>query len=226
MAGLAKKIWIIANWKSNKIIAEAVDWIEQVGPQLPRQDNLKIAVCPTFSCLSKVAEIIKNNNFPIMVGSQDLSPFGIGAYTGEEPAGLLTEFISLAILGHSERRQNFRETDETVAKKVQQAQGNNIIPLVCVQGPEIPVPDSCKLAAYEPIWAIGTGTPDTPENDNNVAEILKQKYGRNLEVLCGGSIDSRNIKRFISQENISGALIGGASLDAEEFIKICKLAVE
>ncbi len=226
MAGLDKNIWIIANWKSNKTIAQALDWVSYVGPQIPKKRSLKVVICPTFSCLSEIKKMIMVNNYSLMLGAQDLSPFGPGAYTGEENAHSLNEFINLAILGHSERRSNFMETDEMIARKVNQAIENKIIPLVCVQGPDIVVPDGCKLAAYEPVWAIGTGTPDTPENDNEVAKSLKQKYGSDLEVLCGGSINSTNIKEFVSQENISGALIGGASLDPEEFINICKNVLE
>ncbi len=226
MDGGEKTIWIIANWKSNKTISEALDWVSKVGSRIEKHGNLKVVICPTFSCLSEIKKIIQVNSFPLMLGSQNLSPFGLGAYTGEQPAASLKELIDLSILGHSERRQNFGETDEMVTKKVKQATENRIIPLVCVQGKEIPVPEGCKLVAYEPVWAIGTGTPDTPENDNAIAMSLKQKYGQDLAVLCGGSINSQNIEEFINQENISGALVGSASLDAEEFIKICKIAAE
>lgn len=217
-----KNLWIIANWKSNKTIQEALDWISKVGPQIPKKDNLKIVVCPTFSCLSEVKKAITVGNFPLIVGSQDLSPFQAGAYTGEESAELINDFVDLAILGHSERRQNFGETDEMVAQKVKQTLLNSVTPLLCVQGPDTPVPSECKLVAYEPIFAIGTGNPDTPENANNVAQTLKEKYGADLEVLYGGSVASENIKSFISQSEISGVLIGKASLDAEEFIKMVK----
>lgn len=229
MAGLGnmkKPRWIVANWKSNKTISEALDWIKHVGPQLPRQDNLKIAVCPTFSALSTVAKIIKNNNYPIMIGAQDLSPFGPGAYTGEESAGLLTGLISLAILGHSERRQNFGETDELIAKKVQQAKENNIIPVVCMQDVDTPIPSGCRLVVFEPIFAIGTGNPDTPENASQTAGILQEKGIPGLEVLYGGSVNSDNVKGFTGQKDLSGVLIGNASLSAVEFIKICKVAGE
>lgn len=222
MAGGDKNIWIIANWKSNKTIQEALDWVSRVGPALPKRDNLKVVVCPTFSVLSEVKKAITVSNFPLMVGSQDLSPFGVGAYTGEDPASLLMEFINLSIIGHSERRQNFGENDEMVSKKVNQALQNNIIPLVCVQGQDTPVPSDCRLVAYEPIFAIGTGNPDTPENANKIATSLKEKYGSDLEVLYGGSVRSENIKSFIDQSEVSGALIGNASLDAEEFIKMVK----
>lgn len=219
-------MWIIANWKSNKNIAEALDWVSQVGSQIPKIEGLKIIVCPTFSALSEVKKAITVGNFPLLVGSQDLSLFGAGAYTGEEPAECLSQLIYLSILGHSERRQNFSETDEVVAKKVARANENNIIPLVCVQGSDTPVPEGCKLVVYEPIFAIGTGNPDTPENANQLAVALKEKYGQDLEVLYGGSVTSENVKSFVAQLNLSGVLVGKASLSAGEFSKICKVAGE
>ncbi len=216
-----KKIWIIANWKSNKTITEALEWVSRVGPEIPKRENLKVVVCPTFSCLSEVKKAVTVGGFPILVGSQDISAFGVEAYTGEESASLIKELVGLSIIGHSERRQNFSETDEMVAAKVEQALRNNITPLVCVQGVDTPVPEGVKLAAYEPVFAIGTGNPDTPENANQVAKVLKGLH-QDLEVLYGGSVTSENIKSFINQENISGVLIGGASLNAEEFVKIVK----
>ena len=229
-----KNIWIIANWKSNKTIAEALDWVAQVGPQIPKRDGLKVMVCPTFSSLSEVKKAITVGNFPLLVGAQDLSPFGVGAYTGEESAGLLNQLVDLAILGHSERRKNFGETDEMIAKKTEQASGNRISPLVCVQNEETQVPEGCRIVAYEPTWAISTGltnTPgagkaDTPADANKMASFFKQKYGSQLEVIYGGSVDSDNVVGFITQGDIDGVLVGSASLDAEEFIKICQIALE
>lgn len=214
--------WIVANWKANKTIAEALDWIAQVGPHLPKSEKLKMVLCPTFSALSEVKKAITVGNFSLMVGVQDLSSFGIGAYTGEEPAQLLNQFADLAILGHSERRQNFGETDEMIAKKVQRAGANKILSLVCVRDSDTQVPDGCKLAAYEPVWAIGSGLADTPQNANEVAKKLKTKYGEDISVLYGGSVNADNVTTFVAQENISGVLIGSASLSAEEFLKICK----
>lgn len=222
MAGMGKNIWVIANWKSNKSISEALDWLAKVGPQIPKADNLKIVVCPTFSALSEVKKAITVGNFPLLLGAQDLSPFEAGAYTGEESAEFLSALASMAILGHSERRQNFGETDEMVAQKVKQATENNIIPLVCVQDSNTKVPKNCKLVAYEPVWAIGNGNPDTPADAGEVAKKLKEKYGEDLNVLYGGSVNSENVQSFVAEENISGVLIGSASLSSEEFLKICK----
>lgn len=221
-----KTIWVVANWKSNKTISEALEWVAQVGPSLPKKENLKIVVCPSFSAISEVKKAVAVGNFSLIVGSQDLSPFAVGAYTGEESAELLKQLVSIAILGHSERRKNFKEDDEMVALKVKQSKANNIIPLVCVQGPDTPVPNECKLVAYEPIFAIGTGNPDTPENANQVALSLQKKYGQDLQVLYGGSVSVQNIKSFLSQSALSGVLIGKASLDAQEFIKICQITEE
>lgn len=223
MAGLGKNIWVIANWKSKKTIAEALDWVSKVGPEIPKQENLKVVVCPTFSSLSEVKKAITVGSFPLMVGAQDLSSFGIGAYTGEEPAELLSQLVSLSILGHSERRQNFSETDEVIAKKVQQAVDNKILPLLCVQGSNTSVPEKCKLVAYEPVFAIGTGNPDTSESANLVAKELKGKYGTDLEVTYGGSVNSQNVKGFITEADISGVLVGNASLEAQEFVKIVEI---
>lgn len=216
-----KSIWIIANWKANKNIQEALEWVSVVGPQIPKDEQLKIVVCPNFICLEQVAKEVKVGGFNLMVGSQDLSVFGTGAYTGEVPANLLSGLVSLSILGHSERRKNFNETNEIVAKKAKQAQTAGITPLICVQHIETPIPDGGKLVAYEPVWAIGTGEPDTAGNANRAAGNLKQNRA-DLEVLYGGSVNSENAKGFVMQENINGVLVGNASLDPEEFVRIIK----
>ncbi|MBI2022624.1 triosephosphate isomerase [Candidatus Daviesbacteria bacterium] len=221
-----KTLWLIANWKSNKTISEALEWISSVGPKVERRDDLKVVICPTFSALSEVKKAVQVGNYPLIVGSQDLSPFDSGAYTGEEAASILKQFIDIAIVGHSERRENFSETDEMVSKKVTQAVDADITPLLCVQSAETPVPAQCKLTAYEPVFAIGTGNPDTPANANSVAAQLKQIHGQDLGVLYGGSVNKDNCRAFLEEDNISGLLIGKASLDAEEFVKIISACLE
>lgn len=225
MDGMEKNIWVIANWKANKTIAEALEWIDIVGPKLPETENLKIAVCPGYSALSEVKKAVMASHFPLLVGAQDLSPFGQGAYTGEEPAELLQDFCDLAILGHSERRKNFAETDEMIAEKVKQAKDSNIIPLVCVQDTDTAVPEDTQLIAYEPVWAIGSGNPDTPENASAAAAKIKEKWGQELKVLYGGSVSAENAKSFMDMPHLSGILAGTSSLDPDEFLKICQTCV-
>ncbi len=221
-----KTIWIVANWKSNKTIAEALEWISFVGPKLERRANLKVVVCPPFTDVEEVKKAVLVGNFPLMVGVQDLSPFETGAFTGEEAATILKDFVELAILGHSERRDKFDETDELIVQKTNQALEHNIIPLVCVQNEQTPIPVDCKLVAYEPVFAIGTDNPDTPQNALKIAESLKQKYGQELEILYGGSVNAENVKAYLEQDQISGVLVGSASLDPEEFLKIVEVGLK
>ncbi len=214
-------MWIIANWKSNKNVTEALEWVDQVGPKLPKDiEDLKVVVCPQFVDIIEVRKSIQVGNYPLIVGSQDLSPFEQGSYTGEESASDLKGFVNLAILGHSERRQNFGETDEMVSKKVTQAKEVGIIPLVCVQSDETPVPENCEIVAYEPVFAIGTGTPDTSENANAVAQSIKEKNPQVTQVLYGGSVNAQNCVGFVDMPAIDGLLIGKASLDANIFLDI------
>ncbi len=215
-----KDIWIIANFKSNKNLEETLSWVEFVGPKLIKKENMKIVVCPTFTSLEEVKKKIQTAGYPLLVGSQDLSPFDEGSFTGEEAASILKQFVDFSILGHSERRKNFDETDELVAKKVLEAKTHGILPLICVPDANTPVPGGCDLVAYEPTFAIGSGNPDTPQNAESVAMEIKSKNGNNVTVLYGGSVNSENCEAFIKEQNISGLLIGKASLDPEEFLKI------
>lgn len=214
-----KKIWIIANWKSNLNLSESLEWINKVGPQLNKREDLQVVVCPRFSALPELHQEIQANNYPIVLGSQDLSPYERGAFTGEEPAELLNELVRMSIIGHSERRSKFGETDEMIASKVVQAKKSGIEPILCVQNAETPIPSEVRIVAYEPVFAIGSGTPDTPENAEKVASQLKLS-NEELNILYGGSVNSENCMSFIEQADLTGLLIGKASLDAEEFLKI------
>lgn len=223
-----KTIWIIGNWKSNKTIQEALDWVGVVGPRLEEKGNVKVVVCPPMVAVEKVAHAIKVGNYPILVGVQNISPFDSGAFTGEVSAALIKDFVALAILGHSERKKNFHETDEDVSKKAKQALDNGIIPFVCLQNENTLVPEGCKLVAYEPPNAISTSGPgakaDSPDNAASAAKSLKNTYGEDLEVVYGGSVNAENAKLYLEKEEISGVLPGAASLDPEEFIKIVEIA--
>jgi triosephosphate isomerase len=214
-----KKLWIIANFKSNLSLAQTIEWIETVGPKLERNENIVVGFCPRFSALSEAAKTVKVNNFPLLVGSQNISPFSEGAYTGEEAAVFLKEMIDFSLIGHSERRQHFAETDEMVGEKVNRVNEQEIMPLVCVQNAETPVPSKVNVVAYEPVFAIGSGIPDTPENSEKVSKQLVELHP-SVSVLYGGSVNKDNAAAFIQQEHISGLLIGKASLEAEHFVAI------
>lgn len=215
-----KQVWIIANFKANKNLKATLEWVDLVGPKIYRESQVNVVVCPDFVALEEVKKAIQVGNYPLLLGAQDLSPFPPGAYTGEEPAQDLKTLIDLVIIGHSERRKNFGETDAQVREKVDQANKAGIKALVCVQSVDTPVPEGCQLVAFEPVFAIGTGQPDNPGDAERVAEQLRSKYGEKLEVLYGGSVTSANSQEFLRQSNISGLLIGTASLEAKEFLAI------
>lgn len=223
-----KKIWIIANFKSNLSLQQSVEWVENVGSKLERNENIVVGVCPRAAVLSEVAKTVKVGGYPLLVGSQNVSPFDVGAYTGEDPASLLKELAAFSLIGHSERRNNLAETDQMVADKVKLVKQAEMTPLVCVQDAQTPIPSGCSLVAYEPVFAIGTGTPDTPENANKVAKQLREMHG-DVDILYGGSVKKENCAQFVREEFISGLLIGKASLDPAEFIAIvneCSLVVQ
>lgn len=214
------KLFIVANLKSYKTESEANDWLNSTKKLLEETDLNKkeIIICPSFTLLPIFHKFIKENNLAIKLGAQNISPFDEGAYTGEINAKQIKEFADYVLIGHSERRDNFKEDDEMLSKKTQQSLKYGLIPIFLIQSLDSLIPQWAEIIAYEPIFAIGSGNPDTPENANNIAEQIKQKG--NYEVLYGGSVNSANINSFVSQPNLSGVLVGGASLEAEEFIKI------
>lgn len=213
-------MWIVANWKSNLNIKESIDWIDAVGPKLLRDENLKIVVCPSFEALGEVKKAIEVGGYPIFAGSQDLSPFGEGAFTGEVNAESLKDLVNFSIIGHSERRDKLGETDDLIEEKSKEAQKFSIEPILCIQSAETPIPKNVKLVAYEPVFAIGSGNPDTPENANRVASTVKKIINNKLEVLYGGSVAPSNIKDFVNEPEIDGVLIGKACLVPDEFLKM------
>ena len=215
--------YIIANWKSNKLLPEALEWVEQVGPKLQSSDKRVAIVCPTLTALSSVSKSVMVGNYAIKVGAQNVSPFEAGSYTGEENASQIRQFAEYVIIGHSERRKNFAETDEQLAEKVKRAKDAGLEVVFCVQDENTMVPEGVTIVAYEPVFAIGTGTPDTPQNANEVSGKIKNSHP-DAAILYGGSVTSENAKAFLEQAHISGLLIGKASLEAEEFVKIVDLA--
>lgn len=221
-----KKLFIIANWKSNKNSQEAHDWLKAFLDITSNNkfEGKEIIICPTFTLLPHMQTWINNHNIQLALGAQDVSPFDQGAYTGEVNAKQVKEFADYTIIGHSERRSNFKEDDELFTAKAARALEAGLTPIYCIQNETNPVPVGITLVAYEPPTAIGTGNPDTPENAERVAGMVINKYPFVMSLLYGGSVTSSNIRSFVQMEHISGALIGGASLDAVKFTDLIKNA--
>jgi triosephosphate isomerase len=212
-----KKLFIVANWKSNKNTAEANAWIQTVNNSLFSKEEKEPIVCPPFTLLP----LLKSNLKPeVKIGSQDISSFEKGAYTGAVNAEQVKEFAEYSIIGHSERRTNFAEDDVMLAKKVEIALKFGITPIFCVQGKETTVPEGVEIVAYEPVFAIGSGHPDTPEDAEDVAHIIKEKNLQVKHVLYGGSVNKDDVHTFTQLSSVDGVLVGGASLDPEHFISI------
>ncbi len=222
-----KKLFLIANWKSNKTIHEAEKWLHDFSEILksdnPNIENKEIIVCLSFTLFEHVNYCSASLKLPIKFGAQNISPFDKGAYTGEVNGEQIKEFAQYVIIGHSERRQNFQDTDEMLSEKVLMAKKYNLIPIFCIQSEETPVPAGVNIIAYEPPAAIGTGNPDTPENAQRVARLVSEKT-KAQHVLYGGSVTSSNVRTFTNVPNIGGLLIGRASLDPLEFLEIIKNA--
>lgn len=221
-----KKTFIIANWKSNLTSLEANEWLVKIAnskSQIANSDDKEVIVCPPFTLLKDIKSGIKNYELGFKVGAQDISPFGEGAYTGGVNGKQIKEFADYVIIGHSERRKNFLESDEILFRKAELAKQYGLIPVFCVQDEATKVPRNIEIVVYEPVFAIGTGNPDTPENAERIAMQIKANK-KALLVLYGGSVTSKNIKGLTQMPNIDGALVGGASLDAAEFYAIIQNA--
>lgn len=220
------KIYIVANLKSYKNLTEAKEWLDNFKKIKETEANLtdkEIIICPPFQLLFTFSSYIHDNNIPVKLGAQNLSPFDEGAYTGEVNAQQLKDFAEYVIIGHSERRKYFNESDNMLKNKTSLALKYNLTPIFCVQNKDTYVPEGVSIIAYEPVFAIGSGNPDTPENANETAQSFKDKSG-DYSVLYGGSVTFENVANFTKMQQIKGILVGGASLDPQEFIKIIQNA--
>lgn len=219
-----KKTLIAANWKSNKTKKEARNWIFEVSRQ-EFPENLEIIILPPFTLLDYLDSFIKANNLKLKLGAQDISPFGLGAYTGEVNASQVKEFASYVLIGHSERRKNFSESDEQINQKIQRAESLDLTPILCISDIlQIKDINSKKemIIAYEPPGAISTSGPEAKAEDpDSVLEFVRKIKEKNpARVIYGGSVDSNNVKNYTELDNIEGVLVGGKSLDAESFINL------
>ena len=238
---------IAGNWKMNTTIAEASALVEAMKERLDIIEGVEKVICPPFISLASIKQLLQGSS--IKLGAQNMYFEEKGAYTGEVSPLMLSGICEFVILGHSERRQYFGETDEVVNKKVHAALKAGLTPILCL-GEKLEEMEARKteevvtrqvngalkgiespqglVIAYEPIWAIGTGRAATPEEANITIAIIRktlsQLYGGGIaletRILYGGSVTADNIFEFVIQPEIDGALVGGASLKAEEFLSI------
>lgn len=238
---------IAGNWKMNTSVAEAAELVKGMKKKLNSISGVEKVLCPPFISLTTVKELIKGTS--IKLGAQNMYFELTGAYTGEISPVMLAGLCEFVILGHSERRAHFGDSDQMVNKKVQAALGMQLTPIICVgesleqneAGETIEVVtkqvraafegiDSPQgtVIAYEPIWAIGTGKAARGDQANATSGVIRsvvaQLYGdsvaQEIRIQYGGSVSSTNIAEYISQPEIDGALVGGASLKAAEFVGI------
>lgn len=247
-----RKLIIAGNWKMNKTVAEALDLVNGLKMDLSNVKEVDIVVCPPFTVLDPVSKAVIGSN--IKLGAQTMSEYGFGAYTGEIAAGMLKEFsVRYVILGHSERRQFFGETDALVAKKSLAVHAAALKPIVCVGetlaqreagqteavvGTQVKgslaglTPEQMEetVLAYEPVWAIGTGKTASPQDAQAVHAVLRAQLAAasanasRVKIIYGGSMNAANAAMLLAQPDIDGGLIGGASLKAVDFLSIVSAA--
>jgi triosephosphate isomerase len=244
---------IAGNWKMNTTASEAERLVLEMLERLDNIRGVEKVLCPPFVSLVGTNMMLQSSS--IKLGAQNMYFEAKGAYTGEVSPLMLVELCEFVILGHSERRWYFGETDELVNKKVKAALANKLKPILCV-GERLEEKEAGKteevvgrqlraalsgiepvrdlVIAYEPVWAIGTGKAATGEQAaatiqfirGVVARLWNRNIAQDLRILYGGSVTSTNISEFISHPEIDGALVGGASLKAEEFVSIVQQAAE
>jgi triosephosphate isomerase (TIM) len=243
--------YIAANWKMHKTIAEAAEFVDALLPRIAATQH-DVVICPSFLALSEVIE--RSRGSAVRVAAQNMHEEESGAFTGEVSAPMLVELdVDAVVLGHSERRQYFAETDEALARKVPAALAAGLEPILCIGESEeardagqtkgvlerqlqadLAKVEPARLPevviAYEPIWAIGTGRTATPEQAQEtiafIRDMLRERGGAgdSVRILYGGSVKPSNAAELMAQPDIDGALVGGASLDPEDFAAIVEAA--
>ncbi|WP_371069386.1 triose-phosphate isomerase [Sediminibacillus sp. JSM 1682029] len=247
-----RKNVIAGNWKMNKVLSEAEQFVEETKTRIPSGDKAESIVCAPFPFLPVLVEKAKGSD--LKVAAQNMHYEDNGAFTGEVSPVMLKDLgVTHVVLGHSERREYFAETDETVNKKTHAAFNHGLTPIICVgetleqrennetmnhiesqvkQALSGLTDDQVKasIIAYEPIWAIGTGKTATSEQANEVCahirNVVKQfsseEAGEAIRLQYGGSVKPANVDELLSQADIDGALVGGASLEADSFVQLAE----
>jgi triosephosphate isomerase len=247
---------IAANWKMHKTHLESIQAVQKLSYLLDERDaeRVEVVVCPPFTALRSIETLLQSDRLPYGLGAQDVHWEDRGAFTGEVSPGMLEALrVGYVIVGHSERRELFGETDETVNKKVRAVFAHGMTPILCVGetlqerdtgGTEdkvtrqiraglggVPAQDAARVVvAYEPIWAIGTGRNAEPADAGQVVGLIRETVGSlysaetagGVRIQYGGSVKAGNVREFMAHPEIDGALVGGASLDPEEFALIVK----
>lgn len=248
---LPRKKFVAGNFKMNMTSSEVAPYLESFRLETERVNDVDIVLIPPFTAIPKASEILGGAQ-KIRLGAQNLSPEQKGAYTGEISAPMLRDlFVRYVLVGHSERRRLFGETDETVRRKLLTALHTELRPILCIgetleerqAGQEKAILEqqldaalkglteeevSEVIIAYEPVWAIGTGLTATPEQAQEAHAFIRSHLGRlagtpvaqKTRILYGGSVTPSNARELMSQPDIDGALVGGASLDPRGFAEI------
>jgi len=213
--------YILGNWKANKNFTEMKQWIYTFQREYHAHENVTMGVFPPLLFISYVQGKLKDCR-NVFVGAQTISSYEKGSYTGEVTATTLEGVASFTIIGHSERRKIFGETDEQLAEKVKQALAHKMIPVYCVRDEKDPIPPGVKFVAYEPVAAIGTGQNEPPEQ--TVAMKKKMNLPKDCVFIYGGSVNEKNAFDYFATGEIDGFLIGKACLDPVQFIAIGRAA--
>lgn len=216
--------YILGNWKSNKTVAEAADWIKEFASlwkkQPPDTSRVQVVLFCGYIHLPVLASLVALSPVKLVLGVQNISAYPAGAYTGEICANQVSEFARFALIGHSERRRLFAETNVVAAEKIKRVIEAGMESVYCIQEESMNMPDVCNIIAYEPVWAIGTGKPAAPEHASEVAAKIIAQAKRNVKVIYGGSVTPDNVHTYAAMLHISGVLPGGASLNAKTFYSL------
>jgi triosephosphate isomerase (TIM) len=253
---MARRPMMAANWKMNKTIREAEEYMAALLPRAADADGVDVAVFVPFTCLHEVSRMAEDS--PVIAGAQNFYYEDWGAFTGEVSVPMLQDAGAEAgIVGHSERREHFCEDDDMVARKAARAVEAGLLPVVCVGETkeerdagdmwekvsgqvrrvmeELDDLDGGSLVfAYEPIWAIGTGETATPQDAQDaigrirdlLRELRDDGFADGVRILYGGSVKPKNAAEIMAQEDVDGALVGGASLEVESFMQLVEAAQE
>ncbi|MEN9869306.1 MAG: hypothetical protein RLZZ171_289 [Cyanobacteriota bacterium] len=236
-----RKVIIAGNWKMHKNQAESLAFVQEFKSKVEdTKENQEIVLCTSFTSLTAMSKNLHGSR--IMLGAQNIHWSDEGAYTGEISGSMLTEIgVDYVIVGHSERRQYFGETDQTVNLRLKAAQKYRLKPILCVGETKeqrdageteqviidqlkkdlVEIDQSNLVIAYEPIWAIGTGDTCESSEANRVIGIIRQQLdNKNVSIQYGGSVNPGNVDEIMAQPEIDGALVGGASLSASSFARI------